>query len=94
MNEKIEKISEEFAEVYKKMNWQWNTDKFKGIPTKEMIAKHIQEDIKFLEEHDFHGAYASSGRIFVMKSIGQEPEGKYTRYFICLNERRIGEEDF
>lgn len=93
MQKRINKIAEEFAEVFKKMKWRWVTYKFKGTPTKEMIAKHIQDDIKILEGGS-NGAYTSSGRIFVMKSIGQEPEGKCTQYFICLNEKCIGEEDY
>lgn len=93
MIEEIEKIAEEFAEIFKKMNWQWNTSEFKGVPTKEMIVKHIKEDIAIVEDGT-HGSYTSSGRILVIKTISDEVEGKYIEYIISLLDRRIGEESF
>ena len=93
MKEEIKKISREFAEVFKKMNWQWNTSGFKGIPTKEMIAKHIEEDIEIIK-NGVHGSHTCSGRIFVLKTISKEPDGDYIEYIISLLDRRIGEECF
>lgn len=93
MKEEIEKIAEEFAEIFKKMNWQWNTSEFKGIPTKEMIEKHIKEDIEIIKDGT-HGSHTCSGRIFVLKTISKEPEGDYIEYIISLLDRRIGEESF
>ena len=94
MEERINEIAEEFAEIYKRMDWRWETPKFKGVPTKEMIAKHIETDIKLLENKQIDVVHTTSGRIFTMKHITEEPEGKYTEYIIMLNDRRIGEESF
>jgi len=66
------------------MNWRWNN---KGIPNKEMIAKQIINDIELIEK--LNSSYISSGRIFIMKYISEDFEGKHIDYFICLNDRCI-----
>jgi len=93
MEERINELAIKFAEVFKKMNWTWDTSEFKGVPTKEMIAKHIKEDIEIVKDGK-HGTSTCSGRIFVIKTISDEVEGEYVEYIISLSDQRIGEEYF
>ena len=96
MEEKLDKIAEEYAEIFMRMEWKWKTPTFKGVPGKERIKKDIADKIGWLRDLNYD-KYTSSGRIAVSKISKKLVKGKdstYWGYRVSLDNKLIDEDEF
>jgi len=92
MKNKLDKIAEEYADVFDGMNWRWETPAFKGVPDKEKIKKDIADKIVRLDKLGYD-SYTSSGRITVSKKLFKDEDGTYWEYHVSLNNKFIDEDE-
>jgi len=92
METRLDKIVDEFAEVFWRMNWKWNTTSFKGVPGKDEIRKSIVDAITRLKGQGYD-SYTSSGRIMVAKKLMKDEDGACWEYCISLDGKFIDENE-
>ena len=92
MENRLDKIAEEYADIFEGMDWQWNTVSFKGVPGKDEIKKDIIDKIRRLKKRS-SGDYTASGRILVSKKLLEEDDVSYWEYCISLADKFIDEDE-
>lgn len=92
MENRLDEIAGEYADIFDGMGWQWDTPSFKGVPGKDVIKEDIVDKIARLKKRS-SGDCIASGRIIVFKKLLKDEDKTYWEYVVSLDEKFIDEDE-
>lgn len=94
MENRLDEIAEEYAEIFEGMDQKWDTPSFKGVPGKDEIKKVIIDKITELRKKErCSGDYIASGRIIIGKKLLEDEDGTHWEYIVSLADKFIDEDE-